>query len=779
MTNEQEQKILKEARERLKKAMDDDSENRRMAKEDLEFVAVVGSQWPADVKAFRTGSMRPCLEINKMPVYIDQVVGDQRMNRPSIKVVPVDSAGDPKVARIFGGWIKHVQDISKSDVAIDHGFEHAVTCGYGALRVVTKYVSDNAFEQEAYIQKIDNALAVFWGKHSEYDCSDAMYCFIVSDMDREEFKEKYGEEPLPFDAADSQYIEGWATKDTVRLAEYFVKEPVTKTIYLLESGEVVEKVPEGQKEVRKRKVEGYKIIWRLLAGNKVLEEKDWPGKKYIPVIPIWGKEFNVAGKRYIRGLIRNSKDSQRMLNFWHSVNTEVVTMQPRVPYLVTPKQISGHEAQWDNLHAVNYNYLLVNFDEKAPGWPKREAPPQASSAMVEATREADQDIRDTMGLQRASLGMQSNERSGKAIIERKKEGDVGTYAFVDNLARSIEHLGRVLVDVAPSVLDTERVVRLGLANGEYEQEAVNVEDPTTGKILNDLSVGTYDIVVTVGPSFTTQRTEAAQSMQQFIQYYPGAAPLIGDLYAKAMDWPGSEEVSQRLEFLLPPEIKTKLAAEAAKKVGGEGPPPPEPPTPPPSPEQQMQMQEAQMALQESQLKLQEMQLKVEQEKEKLKGLMIKNEMEVVQSKEGIKKLIDEIAMEEIGGSTQSQIPGRADGGPVEANQLYVVGEQGPEVFVPKQDGTVVPNYGLREDGTPKGKGWLGELKRPDGKVSTELSLGFDFGGKHVLAPALVPTLTQDEVTYLLNGGKPTPEIVNKAAEHAKMRMQQGLSPFKD
>jgi hypothetical protein len=654
MTNEQEQKILKEARERLKKAMDDDAENRRMAKEDLEFVAVVGSQWPADVKALRIGSMRPCLEINKMPVYIDQVVGDQRMNRPSIKVVPVDSVGDPKVAKIFGGWIKHVQDISKSDVAIDHGFEHAVTCGYGALRVVTKYVSDYAFEQEAYIQKIDNALAVFWGKHSEYDCSDAMYCFIVADMDREEFKEKYGEEPLPFSDADSQYIEGWATKDTVRLAEYFVKEPVAKTIYLLKNGEVVEKVPEGEKEVRKRKVESYKIVWRLLSGNKVLEEKDWPGKKYIPVIPIWGKEFNVAGKRYIRGLIRNSKDSQRMLNYWHSVNTEIVAMQPRVPYLVTPKQISGHEAQWDNLQAVNYNYLLVNFDEKAPGWPKREAPPQASSAMIEATREADQDIRDTMGLQRASLGMQSNERSGKAIIERKKEGDVGTFAFVDNLARSIEHLGRVLVDVAPGVLDTERVVRLGLANGEYEQEAVNVEDPVTGKILNDLSVGTYDIVVTVGPSFTTQRTEAALSMQQFIQYYPQAAPLIGDLYAKAMDWPGSEEVSQRLEFLLPPEIKAKLAAEAAKKVGGDGPPPPEPPTPPPSPEQQMQLQEAQIALQESQLKLQEMQLKVEQEKEKLKGLVIKNEIEVVQSKEGMKKLIEEIAMEEIGGMQNAQ-----------------------------------------------------------------------------------------------------------------------------
>lgn len=652
--SEKDAKILKEARERLKKCMDDDSENRRLAREDLEFVAVAGAQWPADVKALRLGSQRPCLEINKMPVYIDQVVGDQRMNRPSIKVVPVDSRGDRKIAEIFGGWIKHVQAISKSDIAVDHAFEHAVTCGYGAFRVITKYVSDDSFDQEAYIQKIDNALAVFWGKHSEYDCSDAMYCFLVFDMDRDEFKDKYNEDPMPFNTADSQYVEGWATQHTVRLCEYFVKEPTTKIIYLLQSGEIVEVLPDGTTPVRKRTVNTYKIMWYLLTGNKILEKKEWPGKKYIPIIPVWGKEFNVAGKRYIRGLIRNAKDSQRMLNYWQSVDTEIVTMQPRSPFMVTPKQISGHEVQWKSMDKVNYNYILVNFDEKAPGWPKREAPPQASSAMVEKIREADQDIRDTMGLQKAALGMQSNERSGAAIRERKKEGDVGTFAFIDNLARSIEHLGRVLVDVAPVVLDTERIVRLGLDNGEFEQEAINVTDPETGKILNDTSVGTYDIVVTVGPSFTTQRSEASQSMQQFIQYYPQAAPLIGDLYAKAMDWPGSEEVSQRLEFLLPPEIKAKKAADEAKRAGGDGMPPPSPPAPPPSPEQQaqieMQVQQAQLALQEGQLKLQEMQLKVAQEEEKLKGLKIKNELAVATSKDGLAKILDEIMLEEQGGN---------------------------------------------------------------------------------------------------------------------------------
>ena len=225
---ERERKLLKEVQDRLRKAMDEDDENRKVALEDLEFVGVEGAQWPEDIKAQRTGDGRPCLSVNKMPAFIDQVVGDQRMNRPSIKVIPVDSYGDVEVARILGGWIKHVEVISKSDIAIDHGFEHAATCGYGAIRVITKYVNENSFDQEAYIEKVDNALAIFWGKHSEYDCSDAMYCIIVTDVDRDEYEEKYGETGMEFNTTSSQYVEGWCDKDTVRVAEYFVKEPKKK-----------------------------------------------------------------------------------------------------------------------------------------------------------------------------------------------------------------------------------------------------------------------------------------------------------------------------------------------------------------------------------------------------------------------------------------------------------------------------------------------------------------------------------------------------------------------
>jgi len=644
LTKEQEQKILKEARERLKKAIDFDSENRKAAYEDLEFVAIEGKQWPETIRQEREANGQPCLTVNKLPTFIDQVVGDQRMNRPSIKVIPVDSDGDVKVAKLLGGWIKHVEQISNSDVAIDHAFEHAVTCGYGALRIVTNYVSDTSFEQEAFIEKIDNALAVFWGRHTKYDCSDAEFCFVITDMDKEEFKDKYGEENMPsFDEANSQYVEGWATKDTIRLAEYFVKEYEDVTLHLLANGKAVEKLEEGQIAVKKRKTRKQKIMWYLLSGKSIIDNREWAGKKYIPIIPVWGKEFNVGGKRVVRGLVRNGKDSQRMYNYWSSIDTEVVALQPRNPFILTPKMLEDHAGMWNQAQKKNFFYLLVNPDKEAPGaWPHREPPPQASSAMSQRIAMVDQELRDTMGLQKAALGMQSNERSGVAIRERKQEGDVGTFAFMDNLARTVEHVGRVLVDIAPVILDTERVVRLGLDNGDFDFDAVNVKT-NEGKILNDLSIGVYDVVVTVGPSFTTQRTEARQSMQEYIQYYPAAAPVIGDLYARSLDWPGAEEIAERLETLLPPEIKAKKAADKARKEGL-SPEQAAQANPLPAPDPLMILK-----VKQEEMKLQELQLQVQQEQEKLKGLKLENDLKVATTKEGVSQMLDEIITEKIGG----------------------------------------------------------------------------------------------------------------------------------
>lgn len=639
MNAEQKRNLLEEARKRLKWAIEDDQENRNNALEDLEFIMVPGAQWPSSIRLEREANGQPCLEINKMTAFIDQVVGNQRMNRPTIKVLPVDDKSDPETARILGGWIKHVERISVADEAYDHAFEHAVMCGYGALRVVTDYISDQSMDQEAYIQKIDNALAVYWGRHSRYDCADADYCFIVSDVQRDEYKDSYGREPMPFNYTDSRYVEGWCTKNTVRVAEYFRKVKETKKLYLLDTGETTDKPVAGDVIVKERTVDATKIEWYLLSGDDILDSRDWCGKKYIPVVPVWGKEANVGGRRHVRGLIRMGKDAQRMYNYWSSSDTESIALQPRAPFIVTARQIEGYENMWKEAHKKNYPFLIYTPDAQAPGAPQRQSPALASSAMTSRIAMADQEMRDTIGLQKASLGMQSNERSGAAIRERKMEGDTGTFAFIDNLARSIEHIGRILLDVSTSILDTERVVRIGLTDESFEFDSVNKHDGMD--ILNDVSVGTYDVVVSVGPSFATQRIETQQSMREFIQYVPSAGPLIADIYASTMDWPRHEEFKERLQLMLPPEVQAKIEQQELERLGPEGEeqlaqiqqqqqqgPPPDP--------------EAMMRLQIEQMKLKEMELKLAQQAEQLKYLQIKNEMLVMSGKESVKRIVREI-----------------------------------------------------------------------------------------------------------------------------------------
>ena len=173
----------------------------------------------------------------------------------------------------------------------------------------------------------------------------------------------------------------------------------------------------------------------------------------------------------------------------------------------------------------------------------------------EASIAAD-DLKAVTGIHDASLGAPGNETSGRAILMRQREGDVGTFVYIDNLARAIRHAGRILVDLIPHIYDTERTMRiLGEDGGEtfavINQAALGPDGPV---VLNDLSAGKYDVEVTTGPSFSTKRIEAAESMMAFVQAVPPAAALIGDLIARNMDWPGAEAIAERLRKALPPGI---------------------------------------------------------------------------------------------------------------------------------------------------------------------------------------------------------------------------------
>jgi hypothetical protein len=186
---------------------------------------------------------------------------------------------------------------------------------------------------------------------------------------------------------------------------------------------------------------------------------------------------------------------------------------------------------------------------------------------------SDQEMHDTTGMQQASLGKKSNEKSGRAIMARQHEGDVANYTFYDNLGRAMRYQGRVLVDLIPKIYDTPRIIRILGKDGMEQSVPINQQfkDKDGMDKLYDLTVGKYDVSVTIGPSFTTEREEAAENMMTLIGAVPQAGMLISDLLVKNLDWPGADEISKRLRLLLPPELQ----AEA----GGGEPVKPAPPDP--------------------------------------------------------------------------------------------------------------------------------------------------------------------------------------------------------
>jgi hypothetical protein len=586
--------LLSEARERFKWASDNSTDQYQKSVDDLRFIRGDGNQWPKDLRASREIDQRPCLEINKLPTFADQIIGDLRQNEPQVKIKPIDSKADPETAEIFTGLIRNIEVQSSAEIAYDTATESAIICGIGAWRINTHYTDDDVFEQDIVISRIKNPFTVYWDPSSTgFNKEDALYCFVTEKLSKDEFKRQFPKASMAeFSATrDANWL--WGDGETIRIAEYWKKEPIKKKIYLVQPvsratgqpGEmmITEEKPDEQflsqdpqfiwKVVKDRSVDSHKLLWYKVNGNEILEEPvEWSGK-FIPIVMVYGKELNIENETEYRGIVRHAKDPQRLYNYMRSTGAELTSLAPKAPYLVTSRMIGAYQAIWDASPKRNYAYLPFDVDPAAPGLiPQRAAPVGVNTGIMAEIQVSDQEMRDTTGLQQASLGMKSNEKSGKAILARQREGDVGSFPFHDNLARALTHQGKILMDLIPKIYDTPRIIRI--LNRDNSDKFVQVNKPFEEdgmKKVYDLTVGKYDCVVTVGPSYTTQRDETATNMLEFVKVVPQAGPLVGDLLAKNLDFPGSDEIQKRLKLLLPPTLQQ----------GGEGgkPLPPPPPNP--------------------------------------------------------------------------------------------------------------------------------------------------------------------------------------------------------
>jgi hypothetical protein len=583
---------LDEMRSRYTMAIAAFSDSREDELDDLRFMA--GSpdnqwQWPADVLATRgavqgqTINARPCLTINKLPQHVRQVTNEQRQNRPSGKVIPADDKADVEVAAIYDGMVRHIEYMSDADVAYDTACENQVTYGEGYIRILTEYCDEDSFDQDLRIGRVRNSFSVYMDPMSQDPTgADAEWCFITQDITKQEYEREYPDAaPLSSILASGvgdQYLSQWLTEDTIRIAEYFYYKHEDATLNLYPGNQsFFDGSPEdknmkemGLKPIKSRRVDRKKVMWMKTNGFESLEEREWAGK-WIPVVRVIGNEFEVEGQIYISGLVRNAKDAQRMYNYWTSQEAEMLALAPKAPFIGYGGQFEGYEMQWKTANTTNWPYLEVNPDVTdgmgaVLPLPQRAAPPLPQTGLIQAKMGASDDIKSTTGQYDSSLGATSNERSGRAILAREKQGDTGTYHYVDNLARAIRHITRQLVDMIPKIYDTERIARIVGLDGEVDMVKINPQQPNpvneirdvnTGVLIEKIynpSVGRYDVVVTTGPSYMTKRQEAMDAMSQILQGNPQLWSVAGDLFVKNMDWPGSEELAARLAKTIDPKL---------------------------------------------------------------------------------------------------------------------------------------------------------------------------------------------------------------------------------
>lgn len=645
-------------RKRLDRSVTNESDERTKGQEDTRFIN--GEHWEESVQKQR-GKGRLCLTINKMPTFLDQVDGDMRLSAPCVKIKAVDNDADPDTADVIEGLVRYIQRSSAATKIHSYAGIHLAAGGRGAWRILTDYVSDDSFEQDIRIARIINAYSVYFDPAAEQDDKqDGMYFFVVTDISRDAYKDQYGQEPVDF-SVDGSEFKNWQTESTVRVAEYFYKEKIEeKTIYLLKDGNVTTEKPKKGNVERTRKVPVYKIKWAKVDGKRILETGDIPGKMF-PIIIVWGKQLCVDGKIESRGIARHAKDSVRLYNYFRTNDAEAAALQPKQPYMMPDVCIGKYKDVWDKANDENFPYLPYKVDPSQPSLkPFREAPAMASSANQVQIQIADEEMRDTIGIQKAALGQESNETSGVAIQKRKQESDTGQYAFLDNLSDGVRTEGKIVVGMIPEIYDTEKQIRI--LGKDMKEKVVNIND---GAGI-DLTSGKYDVDISTEGSYSTQREEFQEKLATILPHMaPEQIAVTADIFFEMQDFPRADDIAARLKKLIPPEIleadeqgnameKGEGSIEGPEGIGPEGMPLEEPP-PDPAMVAEMQALETegekqQLEVQEAQVKLETAQVKLEQEQTKLEGMKLDNDLKVKTSKEDIKALMDEMLSEGLEGA---------------------------------------------------------------------------------------------------------------------------------
>ena len=558
---------VEDAIEFLRQSNDADSENRQLGLQALRFR--YGDQWPQYAIASR-GLERPQLTINETNVYLKKVTNAQRQQRPRGKASPVDSFADKKVAKVITGLGRHIEVNSDADNAYDTAFDFAATIGWGYWRLRADYVSEDSFDQDIFVDVIDNPFTVYFDPNSRLpDGSDAEGCIVTDLMRKKVFEKEYpGAQMSGFSARGTGDSEAdWISEQDIRLAEYFYIDRVRSKLVMLSDKTAVwdDQIPPvelmaqfgitivGDRESFKRVVK-----WCKQTAFEILEEKTLPGR-WIPIIPVYWTNVIIDHRRVKQGLVKDAMDPQRMVNFWQTSITESIALAPKAKWLIPEGGDEGHEREFAQANLSPNPVLrfktkgVDGADIPAPIRLQPEPPPAGA---VEATFLASQNLSRVLGVFDPAVRGGAQHKSDKTLNAERGQSEMTNFDGYDNLVRSIKHSWRIMLSYFPAIYDTERVMRIIGEDGKDSLITINEKTtaphPETGeaiaKVLNDVTVGQYDVVMETGPGYDTRRQEGVVATMELMNTPVGEkiAQTADDLIVRQMDFPGADMIADRL-----------------------------------------------------------------------------------------------------------------------------------------------------------------------------------------------------------------------------------------
>jgi hypothetical protein len=660
--------FMAEARKRYVAGLAADADDRADAQDDQRFEHGGDHQWdPAALEARRNPKYpRPVLTENRIHIFVHQVANEGRQSKPSI-VVTAGDGGKPETAEVIQSWIREVEYESDADIAYDNSREQQLISGRAWYRLNTEYASKHpgpgAFKQVPRVRPIENQFAVVWDPSAKrYAKTDADWIFIIGTTSKDKHKQKYGSDSA---LAQSNFAltpetVGWvnvgASSEELLEVEYWRKVHNTRRLCRLHSGAVVWKdeiqpagmpAPDGtvyddDPIEEERDEDDVTVQQFVIDALSILDETEWVGSD-IPAIPVWGREEIVDGKRHTISLIRHGKTPQRLINLYVSNIAEQVALMPKNPYVVAEGQIINREQEWEEINTVPR--AVIQYKPTAIGGtlappPQRNVNEPPIMALTAGLSQAVDALKASMGMFDPSLGARSNERSGLAIERRQRQSDNANFHFQDNEARSRKTLGRMLLELLANLNRGETIVTVRGEDGTTKRVPINQKfiDPDTNKETEHI-IDPEAYVVSTGPSYTSSRHESFDKYSTLAQYDPRFMQLAGDILFRNMDVPGAQEISDRYEKMLPPQLQP----------GGDG---KQPPLPPQIQQAMEQGKHTMMALSERVRELQNeldskqpeimARIRISEMQEETKRLQIQAELDIARLNAGVKTAVEEM-----------------------------------------------------------------------------------------------------------------------------------------